>query len=61
MTCLVTVVTGDITQVLYRRSVSTTSLISLRLPRGRASLPFLLMGVALTPYYYLGSKTATLS
>jgi hypothetical protein len=61
MTCLIIVIIGDITQVLYRRSVSTTSLISLRLPRRRASLPFLLIGVALTPYYYLGSKTAMLS
>jgi hypothetical protein len=60
MTCLIIVITGDITQVLYRRSVSTTSLISLGLPRGRASLPFLLIGIALTPYYRLGSKVATL-
>jgi hypothetical protein len=36
------------------------SLISLRLPRRRASLLLLFIGVTLTHYYYLGSEAVTL-
>jgi hypothetical protein len=60
MTYLVTIIIGDITQILLRRSITTTSLISLRLPRRRASLLLLLIGVTLTRHYRLGGEAATL-
>jgi hypothetical protein len=60
MTCLITIVIGSITQILLRRSITATSLISLRLPRRRASLLLLLIGVTLTRYYRLGGEAATL-
>jgi hypothetical protein len=60
MTYLITIVTGGIAQILLRRSITATSLISLRLPRRRALLLLLLIGVTLTHHYCLSSEAAML-